>query len=671
MKKYLLLAAFFIFSLFFLANLGPVSAQDYHDWCPGGCCWEQFGGTGVYYNGCTDKRGYCAGTGYVSPGYCTCRPGGAGYAGQCKCDLNYNRGDNAGPACITVPKNSGNCLEAKDANGKSVACTKDSDCKNYGGTGAYPDDICEIVAGTDCVVSEIEQIHSCCYYGGPNCGSGPGPSGAPPTIKPPTTTPPTSTPPPLPSGSPSPSVSPPPNYNATINLRIIKSSSGSVSGGVCTGPTSPLYADGETAISWNGLTSVPNSGYGATFDGKYSITLYGVLAGETFDLKVWPNGVNASCSCSQSPAPGEENACLYANVTVPPKATPSKTVYIYFDDASYADSWFQTFGANAFATNQISSIVPSDTCLALGSGLCQPAVFAPRPGLTDGLTSGFPFLGNTNATKLTTDPNDRYKNIHWAGKRNTNQDAFGLGLSADNYKLNYDHFYNLANNNSTITTITAAQAKLGTLKSHSSWVNGKTNYFRVNENLTIDQSSNFQVPSEDSLVIFVNGNLTIANNNAADNVKIVSVAKKTNPTNGGFLAFIVTGNIIIQSDVGKKIDPMATTVTLPVTYANSHLDGVYIANGKIIVNSQGDDGQNSAYPDRKLIAAGTFVGLSDVELKRRTNNPSDPLTNYYKIQNSYQALENFIYRSDLLINWPTELKSSIINWREVAPKSLN
>lgn len=668
MKKYLLLASLFIFSLFFLTNLRPVSAQDYDAWCRPQVCWEQFGGVGVYYNQCSDHWGYCAGTGVVAPGYCTCRAGGAGYAGKCTCDLNYDRGDGIGPACITVPKTNGSCLEAKYANGEHVTCTKDSDCKNYGGAGAYADDICVIAAGTDCAVDESARIHGCCYGAeGPPPTSKPLSGTPPPNTPRPSTTPPSGTPP---SGTP-PTNTPPPNYNATINLRIIKSSDGTLAGGVCSGPTSPLYTDGETAISWEGSTSVPNSGYGATSDGKYAITLYGVLAGETFDLKVWPTGVNFSCSCSQSPVPGEENACLYANVTVPPKANPSKTLYIYFDDANYADSWFQTFGANAFARNKISSIVPSVTCLAITGGLCQPAVFAPRPGLTDGLTSGFPLLGTTNATMLITDLTDPYKNIHWAGKRSPNQDAFGLGLNADSYKLNYDHFYNLANDTSTIIPVTAAQTKLETLKNHASWVGGKTNYFLVNENLTLDQSRNFQVLDGDSLVIFVNGNLTIANNNEADNVKIISVARKTNPTNGGLLAFIVKGDIVIQSDVGKKIDPMATTVTLPVTYANSHLDGVYIANGSITVNSQGNDGQNSAYPDRKLIAAGTFVGLSGINLNRQANEPNNSETNYYKIQNSYQALENFIYRSDLLINWPSELKSSIINWQEVAPKSFN
>ena len=77
------------------------------------------------------------------------------------------------------------------------------------------------------------------------------------------------------------------------------------------------------------------------------------------------------------------------------------------------------------------------------------------------------------------------------------------------------------------------------------------------------------------------------------------------------------------------------------------------------------------YPDRKLIAAGTFVGLTGINLNRRADNPADPNTIYYKIQNSYQALENFIYRADLLVNFPKELKSSVINWREVAPRSFN
>jgi hypothetical protein len=113
--------------------------------------------------------------------------------------------------------------------------------------------------------------------------------------------------------------------------------------------------------------------------------------------------------------------------------------------------------------------------------------------------------------------------------------------------------------------------------------------------------------------------------------------------------------------VGKTIDPNQTGYIHPVTYANSHIQGVYIADGEITINSRGDDGQNPSYPDRKLIAAGTFIGLTNINLNRRADDPNNPLTIYYKIQNSFQALENFIYRPDLLINWPNELKSSIIN----------
>ena len=318
--------------------------------------------------------------------------------------------------------------------------------------------------------------------------------------------------------------------------------------------------------------------------------------------------------------------------------------------------------------------MPVDTCAA--NALCQPAVFVPRPTQSSGLSSGFALLGTTNYLELLTDDNDslgtRFQNLHWTGKRDLNQDAFALGLDTDSFSYGYDYFYQLANNSSTIRTLTAAERNLTTMRSNSLISGGgETDYFLIDESFNLNETNNFLVQNGESVVVFINGDLIIDNQGELDNTAITKVARKTIFTDGGFLAFIVNGDITINSTVGKIIDPNQTGLIQAVTYSNTHLEGVYLADETITVNSQANDGLNGGYPDRKLIAAGTFIGLLDIDLNRRADDPSDPGTVYYKIQNSYQALENFIYRPDLLINWPDELKSSIINWREVAPRSLN
>ncbi len=84
MKKIIILIILGILSLI---SINQVVAIDYDQWCGPDVCWPQFGGSAVFYDGCTDDWGYCAGTGAVSGMYCNCRQGEVGYAGECRCDL--------------------------------------------------------------------------------------------------------------------------------------------------------------------------------------------------------------------------------------------------------------------------------------------------------------------------------------------------------------------------------------------------------------------------------------------------------------------------------------------------------------------------------------------------------------------------------------------------------
>jgi hypothetical protein len=234
------------------------------------------------------------------------------------------------------------------------------------------------------------------------------------------TPPPTNTPTPSPTNTPT--NTPIVTYNATIVLHFIESSSASLAGDVCTGPTTPLYT-ATTNLNWgSGNVQDPDGG-------TYSFTLTGVSEGDTFDLQSWPQDSNFGCSCAPSPIAGYENRCYYANITVPPQASPTLDVNVYFDQANHPESWFQTFGGSAFARNALTSIVPATTCEAR-TGECQPAVFVPKPGLIDDLSSGFPLLGTDLSSQLLTDENDspstRFQNIHWAGENQVCPNLFVL-----------------------------------------------------------------------------------------------------------------------------------------------------------------------------------------------------------------------------------------------------
>ena len=144
---------------------------------------------------------------------------------------------------------------------------------------------------------------------------------------------------------------------------------------------------------------------------------------------------------------------------------------------------------------------------------------------------------------------------------------------------------------------------------------------------------------------------------------MIAITKIDSVASGGFLAFIVSGNILITPDVGYELDPVNPTVPV-VSIANSNLTGVFIAANDLTIQTKSDVGE--VPPDRKFIGAGTFVGWHGVNLERTfDDNGQGP------ILNQTQAIENFVYRPDFLANWPTKLKASVSNWHEINPQLIS
>jgi hypothetical protein len=124
------------------------------------------------------------------------------------------------------------------------------------------------------------------------------------------------------------------------------------------------------------------------------------------------------------------------------------------------------------------------------------------------------------------------------------------------------------------------------------------------------------VDADEKYVIFVNGDLDI-------NVDI-TVAP------GGFAAFIVNGSINVSPDV-------------------ENIQGMFVANQNFNTVSNGT-------VDTQLTVEGSVVAWGDVSLDR------DLVAN-----NSNSPAEKFVYRPDLLISMPDEMKSFVMQWREVVP----
>ena len=522
-------------------------------------------------------------------------------------------------------------------------CSVGGPCTNPGGscsngayTGTCSTTICNPVAPT---CTKIEGKRTLwCFTSDPEPTDGPGPTSGGPSTTP--TPPPT----PVPTGG--------RQIQVTVNFYQSSSAIYNAASNSCSHTSATNYGDGVFLQSK--LRSEPSWNYGLIPTHSYTFPVDNVFTGDPLTVTANAQNGEFSCACPVG--------CSYA-LQVPSGNTLTRN--FYFDN--YSEAWFQIFGTSIFSGDSLKSIVPNHVC---SSPACQAGVFVPQPA-GNNLSSGFPLLSSTSVNSIQTHRSygSYLNNIHLTGQRSSslNQDAFVLGFNA--HALSFDYFKKLAvSTGQTIHSQTPAQTDLASWRANNWLTSSQTNFFEISGNLTIDQSKNFALNHEENAVVFVNGTLTI-NNTGASGDKIISVARKTSTNAGGFLAFFTTGDIIIRSNVGTTLNP-ATLNNPTVNFINAHLEGVFFSNQKIIVNGREQDNAIANYPDRKLIAAGTFIGVEGVELNRRADDDTSA-TAAYKALNNIQALENFLYRPDLLINWPDELKVSIINWREIAPRSFD
>ncbi len=157
-------------------------------------------------------------------------------------------------------------------------------------------------------------------------------------------------------------------------------------------------------------------------------------------------------------------------------------------------------------------------------------------------------------------------------------------------------------------------------------------------------------------MIFVQNNLTIDSSTAGE--QIIQVAE------GGFLAFIVGGDITVTGNVGYDApDPVRDIVFAdPFAGAAPNIEGVFIADGNLTIDTLG-----TTVHDNKFIGAGTFVGWSGVLLNRNYAEAGG----LYRTYNNKNPVSVFIYRPDLLVNFPEKMKEAQYEWQEVAPEALS
>lgn len=213
-------------------------------------------------------------------------------------------------------------------------------------------------------------------------------------------------------------------------------------------------------------------------------------------------------------------------------------------------------------------------------------------------------------------------------KVNTSNSA-SIGTAASRYFETYSFFYRKTNLGANPVDDFA-----GSATDAQKPATGKEAYFHDGD-LTIQDQ--WDITSGQSFVVFVDGNLTLSDtSNVGELIKVAE---------GGFLAFIVSGNITIANDVGN------TTLT----NTTGNVEGVYIADGTITVASKGA----AAGGDERFIGEGTFVGWSGVELDRDYSDGGARAA-----ENNTKPVEQFVYRPDLVKNAPEVMKHPHSIWQE-------
>jgi hypothetical protein len=400
----------------------------------------------------------------------------------------------------------------------------------------------------------------------------------------------------------------------------------------CTGST-PVTLDANSSISsFDGASTYNGTIDGATYtlsapdiDGSYDVTLdlTGQVGGET----TW------ACAC---PYNDSDFVCYYSDQTHNPD-NDYMTLDFHLTNYDLSNvGWWQVAGGNLYANTNIISFIPNTTCEADASCYAGMITKYPFADTTENL-AGFP-ITNTGTTDTHKDGDDQQSYIHVAGASQA-ENAFATNTTIPTE--NYDFFY----------------SKFGADASDVSGYEpdlppnaNSTNIFKLTGNgegnVRIDETQGWNVPSGQTYLIFVDGDLEVADSGEGHQVITVD--------SGGFLAFIVSGNITFDSSVGHT-----SATTNPANNSNINVEGVFIADGQMIFETNGQ----ADTADRKFIGAGSFVGWSEIDMQRTFAD--DALGG---VNNNTNPAEVIIYRPDFIINTPIEMKVAHYAWREIPPE---
>jgi hypothetical protein len=286
------------------------------------------------------------------------------------------------------------------------------------------------------------------------------------------------------------------------------------------------------------------------------------------------------------------------------------------------DPWYQTQGGDIVVTgsgNVITDQIPQSTCVAPD---CDPYFSLPSiTGRSDTAGSLVVSSGaNVDLTVNTTGPQS--SNVCSGTSRLARLPTLPQNPQGyDYFKRLYSVGIGLPNDFGAGTSA-AKPCAGGSCK----------DFYYQGTSLTVD--SDWNLTPADKIVVFVEGNLNIT--------KEIKVAK------GGFLGFIVKGDITVDPSVGTSTLTQKTT---------GQVQGMYVCDGTIHIASTGPTGT-----DKKFIGEGTFAGGSGISIKRDFRNGSTG------VENNLYPVSLFLYRPDFALNAPDRMRTPFTVWRETTPQ---
>lgn len=284
------------------------------------------------------------------------------------------------------------------------------------------------------------------------------------------------------------------------------------------------------------------------------------------------------------------------------------------------DAWWQTSAGNVYIKSNLASDIP-DECVTPD---CDANLITKN---IDGNinSAGVPMTHDNHISV-----NGRYTD------RSPESRAFGVDHS-NMVVENYTHFIRDID----IATATPISSTIYRLPFGALQDSDNTEMYFRNSSLNVDFNSTQTVPSGTKMIIFVNGDLNI--DSSVQNIEYIEVEE------GGYLAFIVKGDINISPNIGND-DATDTT---------ANLQGVYVADQAIRIKGYSWD---NSIRDKKFVGEGTFVGWNEFSVARDYTNTTEPADRQLNNEN---PVEVFIFRPDLHKNTPAVMKRPNQLWQEV------